>query len=46
MKLFIDSANATLDQKFFSNNNISVPQALETIVDILLYGLVPEGKRS
>jgi len=45
MKLFIDSANSTLDQRFFAQNNISVSEALDAIVDVLLYGLVPENKR-
>ncbi|HEX6923256.1 MAG TPA: TetR/AcrR family transcriptional regulator [Bacillales bacterium] len=45
MKLFLDSANSTLDQRFFAKNNLSVPEALNGILDILLYGLIPENKR-
>ncbi|ERI07344.1 transcriptional regulator, TetR family [Aneurinibacillus aneurinilyticus ATCC 12856] len=45
MKLFIDAANSTLDRNFFMQNNISVPEALSSIVDVLLFGLVPENKR-
>ncbi|MMZ58844.1 hypothetical protein D1872_208400 [compost metagenome] len=45
MKLFIDAANSTLDRDFFMQNNISVPEALSSIVDVLLFGLVPENKR-
>lgn len=45
MKLLIDAANSTLDQRFFARNHLSVPEALDKIVDILLYGLVPDSKR-
>ncbi|MFC7392027.1 TetR/AcrR family transcriptional regulator [Scopulibacillus cellulosilyticus] len=45
MKLMIDSTNSTLDQPFFMKNNISVQEALSSIVDILLYGLAVENKR-
>ncbi|WP_111323823.1 TetR family transcriptional regulator [Thermosporothrix hazakensis] len=45
MKLFIDAANSTLDQKFYLQNNLTISEALSTIVDILLYGLVAEEKR-
>ncbi|MBM7644120.1 AcrR family transcriptional regulator [Scopulibacillus daqui] len=44
MKLLIDSTNATLDQTFFLKNNISVQEALSSIVDILLHGLAVENK--
>lgn len=45
MKLFIDAANSTLDQKFYMENNISAQEALHAIVDVLLYGLVPAHKQ-
>ncbi|HET7578616.1 MAG TPA: TetR/AcrR family transcriptional regulator [Bacillales bacterium] len=45
MKLFLDAANSTLDQKFFARNNLSVPEAMDRILDILLYGLIPKNKR-
>ncbi|MCR8645011.1 TetR/AcrR family transcriptional regulator [Paenibacillus sp. N1-5-1-14] len=40
MKLIVDATNSTLDQRFYMNNNISVSEALSSIVDVLLYGLV------
>ena len=42
MKLIIGATNMTLDQQFFFNNSISVDKALESIVEILLYGIVKE----
>ncbi len=45
MKVLIEAINTTLDQHFFNKNNITVAEALSQIVDILLYGLVPENKR-
>lgn len=40
MKLIIGATNMTLDQQFFFNNNVSVDQALDSIVEILLYGII------
>ncbi|WP_442602648.1 TetR/AcrR family transcriptional regulator [Paenibacillus sp. KN14-4R] len=40
MKLIVDATNSTLDQRFYMKNNISVSEALSSIVDVLLYGLV------
>ncbi|SDK29940.1 TetR/AcrR family transcriptional regulator [Sediminibacillus albus] len=45
MKVLIEAINTTMDQHFFNKNNITVAEALSQIVDILLYGLVPENKR-
>ncbi|WP_342513149.1 TetR/AcrR family transcriptional regulator [Sporosarcina sp. FSL K6-1522] len=42
MKLVIDAANATLDRQFFLQNSISVTEALESIVDVLLTGMIQE----
>ncbi|WP_414730937.1 TetR/AcrR family transcriptional regulator [Bacillus sp. FJAT-28004] len=41
MKLMIDAANSTLDQRFYQKNDITLTEALSTIVDIILFGLVP-----
>lgn len=40
MKLIIDATNMTLDQAFFLNHSISAEMALESIVDVLLFGIV------
>ncbi|WP_182201509.1 TetR/AcrR family transcriptional regulator [Paraliobacillus salinarum] len=40
IKIIIDAANATLDRQFFLENSISVDEALDTIVDMLLFGIV------
>ncbi|WP_110943279.1 TetR/AcrR family transcriptional regulator [Virgibacillus senegalensis] len=45
MKVLVEAINTTLDQHFFNKNNITVAEALSQIVDILLYGLIPENKR-
>lgn len=45
MKIVIDAMNSTLDQNFYKQNNITIAEALAGIVDILLYGLIPENKR-
>jgi len=45
MKLMIDAANSTLDQRFYQKNEISLSEALSTIVDIILFGLVPRETR-
>ena len=42
MKLIIDAINITLDQKFFSDHSISVKEAMESITELLLYGLIIE----
>ncbi len=42
MKLIIDTINITLDQQFFSDHSISVKEAMESITEVLLYGLVNE----
>lgn len=45
IKLAIDATNTILDQRFFAENHITVDEALTSIVDILMYGLIPEQKR-
>ncbi|MHA6260242.1 TetR/AcrR family transcriptional regulator [Sporosarcina sp. CAU 1771] len=40
MKLIIDAANLTLDRQFFFEHSISVTEGFETIVDVLLNGIV------
>lgn len=45
MKIIIETMNATLDQKFYMENRITISEALSDIVDILLYGLIAENKR-
>ena len=40
MKLIIEASNATLDRQFFLEHSISVAEAYETIVDVLLTGMV------
>ncbi|KQL50104.1 transcriptional regulator [Brevibacillus choshinensis] len=45
MKLIIDACNSTLDQRFYTKNQITMQQSLEAIADLLLYGLVPVDKR-
>ncbi|WP_025783392.1 TetR/AcrR family transcriptional regulator [Sporosarcina sp. D27] len=40
MKLIIEAANSTMDRQFFLKNRITVEEALDEIVDILLYGMV------
>lgn len=42
MKLIIDAANTTLDRQFFFKHNISITEGFETIVDVLLMGIVKE----
>lgn len=42
MKIIIDAINITLDQKFFSDHSISVKEAVESITELLLHGLVKE----
>ena len=43
MKLIIDATNSTLDRKFFYENRITVTEALDSIVDILLFGLIKKS---
>ncbi|SIR87926.1 transcriptional regulator, TetR family [Peribacillus simplex] len=45
MKVIIESINSTLNQKFYLENRITVPEALSEIVDILLYGISTKNKR-
>ncbi|MFC4617568.1 TetR/AcrR family transcriptional regulator [Camelliibacillus cellulosilyticus] len=45
IKLMIDASNTTLDQRYFSKHNMSVETALESIIEILLYGLIPREKQ-
>jgi AcrR family transcriptional regulator len=40
MRLIIDSINLTLDQRFFLDNSVTLEDAVYSIVDILLFGLV------
>lgn len=40
VKVITDAFNSTLDQRFFAKQNISLPDALKSIADIMLYGLV------
>lgn len=39
MKIILEATNVTLDQKFFFEHSISMKDALETIVDMLLMGI-------
>lgn len=43
MKLILEATNVTLDQKFFFEHSISVTEALETIVEMLLTGIVKQN---
>lgn len=45
MKMIVNALDATLDQRFFLQNNITVSEALNSIVDVLLYGFIPAEKR-
>lgn len=45
LKILIDATNSILDQRFYRENQITVSEALSSIVDVLLYGLIPENKR-
>lgn len=42
MKVILEATNVTLDQKFFFEHSISMSEALETIVDMLLIGISQE----
>ncbi|WP_028544660.1 TetR/AcrR family transcriptional regulator [Paenibacillus taiwanensis] len=41
IKLITDAVNSTLDQRFFAKQNISLPEAMNSIADVILFGLVP-----
>ncbi|MCP3764330.1 TetR/AcrR family transcriptional regulator [Domibacillus sp. A3M-37] len=43
IKLIIDATNTTLDRQFFQDNRITVQEALHSIGDIFLYGLVKKN---
>ncbi|WP_153722740.1 TetR/AcrR family transcriptional regulator [Sporosarcina cascadiensis] len=43
MKLIIDATNSTMDRQFFYENSITVTEALDSIVDILLFGFVKKS---
>ncbi|MGD8191886.1 TetR/AcrR family transcriptional regulator [Brevibacillus ginsengisoli] len=45
MKMIIDATNSTLDQRFYRDNQITVTDALSSIVDVLLNGLIPRDKK-
>ncbi|MGJ7911259.1 TetR/AcrR family transcriptional regulator [Neobacillus sp. LXY-1] len=40
IKLIIDATNSIFDQRFYMENNITLPEALSSIVDVILFGLV------
>ena len=40
MRLIIDATNATMDRQFFLAHSISVTEAFESIVDVLLVGMI------
>ena len=42
IKIIIDATNVTLDREFFLAHSISVTEAFETIVDMLLMGIVSD----
>ncbi len=42
MKLIIGASNITLDRQFFLGHSISVTESFETIVDVLLSGILTE----
>ncbi|MBN3524065.1 TetR/AcrR family transcriptional regulator [Paenibacillus apiarius] len=46
MKVILDAVNSTLDQRFFAQQNIALPEALEAIADVIMYGLVPRENES
>ncbi|MFM1650701.1 TetR/AcrR family transcriptional regulator [Brevibacillus sp. B_LB10_24] len=45
MKLIVDATNSILDQRFYLNNHINLDEALSSIVEILLFGLVSREDR-
>ncbi|WP_210467910.1 TetR/AcrR family transcriptional regulator [Sporosarcina sp. 6E9] len=42
MKIIIEAMNTTFDRQFFLEHSISVTEAVETIVDMLLTGIIRE----
>ncbi|OIK15843.1 TetR family transcriptional regulator [Bacillus sp. MUM 116] len=40
VKLIIDATNSVFDQRFYMENNITLSEALSSIVEVLLFGLV------
>ncbi|WP_284141375.1 TetR/AcrR family transcriptional regulator [Virgibacillus sp. LDC-1] len=40
IKLIIDATNSTLDRQFFLENRLTVSEALDEIVDVLLFGII------
>ena len=45
MKLIIDATNSTMDRQFFYENSITVTEALDSIVDILLFGFITKDPK-
>ncbi|KIL73178.1 TetR/AcrR family transcriptional regulator [Pseudobacillus badius] len=45
IKVIVDATNSTLDRQFFLENSITVTEALDSIVDILLFGLVKKDMK-
>lgn len=45
MKIIIDVTNSTLDRRFFLENSITVTEALNSIVDVMLFGLVEKNHK-
>lgn len=43
MKIIIDATNSTMDRQFFFENSITVSEALDSIVDVLLYGFIKKN---
>lgn len=43
MKLIIDATNSTMDRKFFYDNSINVTEAMNSIVDVLLFGFIKKA---
>lgn len=46
MKVIIDAVNSTLDRSFFLENRLTVSDALDTIVDMLLHGFLTSKVKS
>lgn len=40
IKIIIDATNSTLDRQFFLKHQVSVSEALDAIVDVLLFGFI------
>jgi AcrR family transcriptional regulator len=45
MRLIIDATNLTLDRQFIWENKITVEEAMDGIVNVLLFGMVSENAR-